>query len=185
LNTLYSSSTSIEVDEVKKFKAIFFPGGGSDVNPALYGEDNTSSYVDTYSIERDLHEFEIYKEAMNLNKKIVGACRGLQLISVLNGIKLVQDISPRHDNYHPIDILDEDPVLKFVDSVNSVYKVNSMHHQGVLVESVPKEFKVVAKHNDIVEILRIGKNILLFQSHPEISWYKFPRLVEAFINDEI
>lgn len=62
--------------------------GGSDVNPALYGEEKHPSTA--FDAKRDEFEKACYKRA-GLKLK-VGICRGGQFLNVMNGGSLWQDV---------------------------------------------------------------------------------------------
>lgn len=61
--------------------------GGSDVSPHLYGEENYASHCD---LARDEFELSVFY-SLSPEQAKVGICRGLQLLNVLNGGKLIQD----------------------------------------------------------------------------------------------
>jgi putative glutamine amidotransferase len=67
--------------------------GGVDVHPSLYsGSPTYNNRPEMFLHERDLFESRIYRYAQ-LNKiPILGICRGMQLINVLEGGKLIQDL---------------------------------------------------------------------------------------------
>lgn len=75
--------------------------GGEDVNPKYYGENPnpTTSFNDL----RDVYEMEEINKAISLNKPLYGTCRGMQLLTVMAGGKLVQNqsnaISPHLFNH--------------------------------------------------------------------------------------
>lgn len=65
--------------------------GGEDVSPHLYGEENISSHTNE---ARDNFEIEVYEEFRG-KVPMVGICRGGQLLNVLNGGKMIQDLPKR------------------------------------------------------------------------------------------
>lgn len=75
----------------KSFDLVQFTGG-ADVNPVLYHETSPAGvcHVDP---ERDLMELQIFEKAKHHGVKIAGICRGLQLINVAVGGKLLHHIS--------------------------------------------------------------------------------------------
>lgn len=113
---------------LEEAKLVIFTGG-ADINPAIYGQSNRHS---SFNAERDTAEVEVLRKALNLGKKILGVCRGHQLINGYLGGSLVQDISSElnvvHENEHHLEILDEGGLIPNVFSG----MVNSMHHQGVV-----------------------------------------------------
>lgn len=104
--------------------------GGSDVDPALYG-DNT--HRSTYTnIERDKREIISIEAAVKMGKPIFGTCRGLQLLNVIAGGKMIQDM--RHPHAH---------VIRFFDGTDAV--TNSLHHQMVHPFNLREEqYRIVA-----------------------------------------
>lgn len=104
---------------------VVFPGG-PDVNPALYGE--TAVHSLTRMDDRlDLFEIECYKRARDMGKKIVGICRGGQLMCAMAGGKLVQHQSDRN-SHHPIFTYD-----------GTIITVSSSHHQAMYPWLLPDD----------------------------------------------
>ena len=138
---------------MNKYDIVVF-SGGADINPKLYNEENLSSY---YNEDRDEYELRVLDKHYG-KAKLYGICRGLQFLSAtIYGLKLVQDIQPKHNNYHSTHI------NKF-----GIYKVNSLHHQGLMYsDNLP--FEVLAIHNNIVEsFIDYDNKVHSVQFHPEI-----------------
>jgi putative glutamine amidotransferase len=92
--------------------------GGSDVDPALYGEvRHRSTHVD---VRRDAYEVELFKRALELGIPMVGVCRGAQFLCVMAGGKLVQDVGG-HQVDHEVRTSD-----------GRWLEVSSLHHQMML-----------------------------------------------------
>jgi len=111
--------------------------GGSDMDPAYFGQENTASYG--INPDRDRVEFALAEAYLRAGKPILGICRGHQLINVALGGTLVQDIGdPMHlfhtqgqpgvDRIHPV-WCREDSFLYGM--YGPVFPVNSSHHQVV------------------------------------------------------
>src|SRR5262245_43428485 len=64
--------------------------GGVDVEPALYGETRHPT-VETDDV-RDGYEFALAREAMARNLPLLAICRGAQVLNVVAGGTLLQDI---------------------------------------------------------------------------------------------
>ncbi len=65
--------------------------GGTDVDPTLYGQSNTSArHVDT---SRDRLERDLILWAVAEGKPVLGICRGMQLLTVALGGTLHQEAS--------------------------------------------------------------------------------------------
>jgi putative glutamine amidotransferase len=144
-------------NQIKEAKLIIFTGG-ADINPNLYGEPNLYSY---YSPERDRTEVELFNLIKRKDKKILGICRGHQLINALMGGTLYQDLTKQlgmpHSGRHRITKTKENTILDF-DSVNS------LHHQGIK-RSFTKE-GVTSIYNGVVESIETD-DIISVQFHPE------------------
>ena len=65
--------------------------GGHDVDPHMYGEEPLP-VCGTCCHERDILEEKIYGIAKAEDKPVLGICRGIQLINVLQGGTLYQDL---------------------------------------------------------------------------------------------
>lgn len=69
-------------------------GGGGDVEPAWYGQENWA--CDTVDGERDWRERQLIGLAVEKKIPILGICRGIQLLNVVFGGDLIQDIGASH-----------------------------------------------------------------------------------------
>lgn len=101
------------VDSVEKADIVVF-SGGADINPELYGCKRHDSTW--FSEQRDALEVNCYKK-LSKNQTVIGICRGAQLITALNGGKLIQDVSGHTNGPHTVTNND----IKF--------KIESIHHQ--------------------------------------------------------
>lgn len=131
-NWLVGAGTEFEGQLVRSIEEadLVLLTGGQDVHPSFYDEPQgpahgtdpaTSSYL-----TRDQQEILVITEAMALNKPMFGTCRGLQLLNVIAGGKLVQDMS--HPSRHDIQFYD-----------GTVVSTNSIHHQIVHPFNLPEE----------------------------------------------
>lgn len=105
------------VDSIEDADLVMFTGG-EDINPALYKE-NVGKYTH-YNQERDDLEVAAYKKAVELGKKMIGICRGGQLLTALNGGKLIQHVNG-HSSAHEITVCWR--------GKNEVIDITSSHHQ--------------------------------------------------------
>lgn len=153
--------------------------GGHDVDPTLYNEEPLLKLGEIFP-ERDKFDSTLYKNAIKLKKPILGICRGFQLINVINGGSLYQDLSYadfvniRHNQVdnpsqatHSI-LVNKDTFLYEI--VGEKFRVNSFHHQ--ILKDLAKDFKIVAKSKDgvIEAIEKITEDSFIFatQWHPEM-----------------
>ena len=93
--------------------------GGSDISPSLYGEVTLEKTQ--VNITRDAYEVSLYHRMLRQTKRriaFVGICRGGQLLNVMNGGKLWQDVEGHKSTHSVIDL-----------TTNKVVRVNSYHHQ--------------------------------------------------------
>ena len=170
--------------------------GGHDVNPYNYGEDPLLKIGEVFP-ERDVFDMEIYKTAVKFNKPVFGICRGFQIINVVNGGSLYQDLSYadfvklKHDQQdnpsqatHSVNF-EEGTFLREI--LGEENKVNSFHHQ--ILKDVAPGFKVVAKSPDgVVEsIQKITEDCFVVgvQWHPEMLSVKYEDSFDEFVKKVI
>lgn len=151
--------------------------GGGDFHPKWYEEPNRGTHMETISVERDITEIALIKEAEGRGMPMLGICRGIQALAVGLGGTLIQDVTssiahfqtaPRPEPTHTVEI---DPTSRLFAVLGLVEKisVNSLHHQAVA--DVPPGWRVSARSEDgIIEAME-GKSggawSLGVQWHPE------------------
>ena len=69
-----------------------FMTGGSDLNPKLYGDQQTPHGSHSWNDVRDTSDFNLIRQAISLDVPMLCACRGLQVLNVVLGGALIQDI---------------------------------------------------------------------------------------------
>ncbi|MCD7946287.1 MAG: gamma-glutamyl-gamma-aminobutyrate hydrolase family protein [Clostridiales bacterium] len=155
--------------------------GGQDVSPALYRatrEENCGAPCEI----RDRMEAILYANALEENKPVLGICRGIQLVNVLQGGTLYQDLptehpggtehhmSPPYDRpVHEVGIVNGTPLYELLGMER--LGVNSYHHQAV--KELGAELEVMAVSEDgLVEAVRhTGKSFVwAVQWHPELDF---------------
>jgi putative glutamine amidotransferase len=161
--------------------------GGGDIDPALYGETPVPG---VYGVEgdRDVFEAALYREAMALGLPILGLCRGMQLINVLRGGNLLQNIeghwqeNPATRPSHEVSVT---PGTALADVVGpaGVAPVNSYHHQAL--RHIGTGLQVTAVCGDVVEAVEaVDADIVCVAWHPEHLAAVDPRqraLFESFV----
>ena len=100
--------------DIKQAHMVVFTGG-SDINPALYGQK--PHRTTWWHEDRDKLEVETFHRTRELGLPMFGICRGAQLICALNGGSLWQ-----HTNHH-----DSHPC--FNTDGEFMFTVSSLHHQ--------------------------------------------------------
>lgn len=170
--------------------------GGIDVNPILYGEEPRER-LGTISPKRDKFDMTLIKVALELNKPILGICRGHQILNVANGGSLYQDLSYIEGCYikhsqgsaptiatHTVDIT---PGTKLYHIIGDKVITNSFHH--LAVKEVAPGFRIVALAKDgVVEAIEKEGNgfVLGIQWHPERNASEDPmmlKIFEALVNE--
>lgn len=172
----------LELDDIEKAIAeamecdgLLLPGG-ADIEPALYGRERQEKCGKPNEL-RDRAEFPLYLAFVKTGKPILCICRGFQLLNVINGGTLYQDISEIKKCNHS-------DFLKRAKAIHSVtvsqgtvlhgifgrkeLGVNSLHHQAV--ETVGEGLTVGAESEDgFIEALELTGHpfCLGVQWHPE------------------
>ncbi len=107
--------------------------GGADMDPALYGEENTAS--EGIDASRDRDELALCRRFFESGRPILGICRGHQVLNVFFGGSLIQDVAHREihvwketcDSIHRVRALH--PFME--QRYGASFSVNSAHHQAV------------------------------------------------------
>ena len=126
-----------DVDILDRIDGIIF-AGGSDVDPALYGE--APHPTTNVKPERDAAEMLLLRAALERDLPTLGICRGMQLMAVAYGGRLHQHLPDvlGHTGHRPTSgpKFGEHPV-RFVSStlchkiLGDEIVVNSVHHPGI------------------------------------------------------
>jgi putative glutamine amidotransferase len=153
--------------------------GGEDVHPKFY---NSNHHPGNWINEkRDIYELrlmEMYKAKKINVKKILGVCRGMQLINVSMGGSLIFDLAEYMGAVHP-------HTHEIVWRENTIFSdifttVNSLHHQALLSMDGQYPVRVLAREpkTSVVEAALWGNTILGFQFHPEF-WRSNMNMAQA------
>ncbi|MFI5188369.1 MAG: aldehyde dehydrogenase family protein [Chitinophagales bacterium] len=156
--------------------------GGVDVDPSFYnGKKKYNNTPSSFQPERDHFEEKIYRYSQMNKIPVLGICRGMQLINILQGGHLIQDLdngNERHrkeesDKEHAIIAENNSLLYKISGSVSG--HVNSAHHQAIDPNGIGDNLMVNAHDDDDEKIIeglefknKTGKAFLLcVQWHPE------------------
>ena len=145
--------------------------GGADMDPALYGQENTASAgIDR---ERDEAELKLVHLFLESGRPILGICKGMQVINVALGGTLIQNVE--NTDVHKWDQVIGDRVHEITagegcflrELYGERFYVNSAHHQAL--DQIGKNLTVTARADDgTPEALEWKeKKLYAVQWHPE------------------
>jgi putative glutamine amidotransferase len=160
--------------------AILF-AGGNDVNPALFDEEKHPTVKDV-SVLRDTVEMRLMEWSLGDRRPIMGICRGMELLNVIRGGTLYQDIpsmlpdASDHDASTKARSLEDmahvlriDPDSRFAQIIGSqTIGTNTHHHQAI--NRLGQSIKAVGWAEDgVIEVIEDPNHPFTIgvQSHPE------------------
>jgi putative glutamine amidotransferase len=177
---------------------ILLPGSDSDVDPARYGREPHRGLGVVQPL-KDATDALVLSEAERRGVPLLAICFGMQILNVVRGGTLIQDIdsqmpeaikheqgAPRERRSHRVRLQGGSLLEKLAGE--AAVMVNSHHHQAI--ETVGRDLVATAWTADgLVEALeeaRRDRFTLAVQWHPEMGWREdqfsrkiFERFVEA------
>jgi len=111
-------------------------GGGDNIDPAHYGAEGDG--LAEYDVERDHFEIDILRRVLDTTVPVLGICRGAQLVNVVLGGTLYQDLrpmrvrTPNRNSAFPVKnvtVAAASGLAAHLDTHR--LRVNSLHHQAV------------------------------------------------------
>lgn len=157
--------------------------GGEDIDPSYYNEEPDPALEDVNK-ERDVSDMAMLQEAIDEDMPVLCTCRGAQVLNVLSGGSLYQDIPSTPEfkdsgilhrdpeeidfTYHELTIEEDSLLAKIVGETR--LNVNSWHHQGL--KDIGENLKVTAHSDDnMVECIERTdcSYVIGVQFHPEWS----------------
>ena len=169
--------------------------GGEDVNPAWYGESVWNETVEIDSV-RDRSDSLLARAALACGKPVLAICRGSQLMNVILGGSLYQDLPSQHPTEtehhmsppydrpaHQVEICKGTPLFDLIQTERM--DVNSYHHQAVR-DKAPALQTMAVSEDGLIEAVCLPERPFVWavQWHPELSWRtdeKSRRIFEAFV----
>ncbi len=153
--------------------------GGPDVHPGRYGQEPDPGAGLKLKPELDDLEFRALEYALSVDMPILAICRGMQVLNVAFGGRLIQDL-PGHrsegdsdDGEHASHQIYVAPGAKTAAIVGSAgfFRVNSYHHQGLMeAQRAPRLMSTAYSVEDgLVEGLESPEHswVIGLQCHPE------------------
>lgn len=183
------------VEEIMKDVKCLIMTGGVDISPYLYENPEewlVSEKDNEFSAERDVSDYILAKYCIDKDIPLLCICRGMQVLSIVSGAKMIQDIPTWFENQgidyeylhreinrkefvpHDVTITDKDSLIYKINGSDVITKVPSWHHQAV--ESLEGSELVVTgttltQGKQIVETVerKDRKFIIGVQYHPEAA----------------
>ena len=173
--------------------------GGEDIHPGLYGETVIPACGETCNLRDNMEKFIFSRAVMEMDKPILGVCRGFEMINVLLGGNLYQDLPSQYikreehgiSHSQPYRLMAHEITIKKDSLLHKLLNkdtitVNSCHHQGV--RELSKHLVCMATSDDeLIEAFYMpGKRFVwAVQWHPESILYdeNNRKLFEHFVTN--
>ena len=163
---------------IEKLDGFIITGGAFDINPSYFSEKRKFTNIITKDTRTD-YEIKLCNNVLKNNLPLLGICGGQQLINIIYGGSLIQDIdkeintnirheqpNPRNQTSHSVTII-KNTYLSDIISKN-IIKVNSAHHQSVKDAGLGLKINALAKDGVIEGIEDPNLNFCMgLQWHPE------------------
>ena len=170
-------------EQLPGLNGFVLPGSPADVEPAEYGSVNHGKST-TADLPRELADRALLSHAFETHKPVLAICYGCQLLNVLLGGTLFQDLRSEtgttvphrkkdvvpelpDDPQHEVRITADSQLAKFAGSTQAV--VNSSHHQSIARPG--RQLRITAQASDgIVECVEWTGDanwVIGVQWHPE------------------
>lgn len=158
--------------------------GGDDMDPALYGQERLS-VTDAPVVARDRWEPWLIRAALGRDVPLLGICRGAQMLQVVLGGPMVQDIPSQvagagvhrqrggeSEASHEVAVVDGSPLARVLAAAGLplVFGVNSLHHQAVALPLAAPLTLMAACADGITEAVCVpdARFVWGVQWHPEM-----------------
>ena len=155
--------------------------GGQDVSPELYGEKPRQACGEVCE-KRDAFERNLFTQALEQDKQMLGICRGIQFFNACLGGTLYQDLPTEHPSevahvmrppyariVHSGALLPGSPLAALLGRTE--LGVNSYHHQAIKALA-PGHAEMARSEDGLVEAVYMPDKSFVWavQWHPEFSF---------------
>ncbi len=180
---------------VDMLDALIFSGGG-DIDPSRY---NGKRHETNYAIdqERDTHELELGRRAIDSGLPTLGICRGAQILNVVQGGKLIEHIPdevgekvlhrapPREPVMHSVRLKPGSRLARILG--RDEFDATSWHHQALRGAAAGLE-AVAHAPDGTIEAIEMPSHpwLIAVQWHPELSAASDPlqqKLFDAIVDE--
>jgi putative glutamine amidotransferase len=181
----YSEDAAVVEGYLDRISGLVVTGGAFDVPPEAYG-DAPRDGLGTLKPGRTAFETELLKGALHRNLPVLGICGGMQLLHVVLGGTLFQDIrreladarehEQKHDRtqpQHPVEVKEGTLLAELIGKGQVM--VNSTHHQAA--RRAPESVSVSAVSPDgVIEAIESRTHLFAVgvQWHPELLIHTVP-----------
>jgi len=167
------------VEEIARKIDGLYATGGYDIDPTLFGEEPHPK-LGTIIPERDQFEIALMRKVLELDKPLLGVCRGSQTLNIALGGNMYQDIyaqipnqllqhqqkAPNKHGSHFVAVKEGSLLNQITGKAR--LRVNSRHHQAN--RSVIEPLQICAQASDgVIEAIESTAHrfVLALQWHPE------------------
>ncbi len=171
--------------------------GGEDINPAMYGEE--IRWAGEPVPVRDASDSAWVRLAVEMDVPLLATCRGTQMVNVVHGGTLYQDLHKdiegnEHNSVadirwegeqHNVNLTEGSPIAETLGTLN--IPVNSTHHQAIRRLGDGLEIMAVSEDGITEGVYRPDKKFVwAVQWHPEmLDHTKYPesdKIFNAFLD---
>ena len=175
------TTDEVMLAQIAEFYDGFLFSGGQDVSPERYGEEKLDCCGET-NMDRDEMEASLFSRVYELDKPILGICRGIQFINASLGGTLYQDLEMQYPSgiehhqkppydvpVHGVEIEEGSPLYGILNIKRMM--VNSYHHQAIKKIS-PHLLPMAYAEDQIIEGVYAPDKKFVWgvQWHPEYLW---------------
>ena len=176
---LPDSRSKVETRELMQGVGGLLLSGGPDVHPERYGQEPDPDTRLHLRPELDDLDFRALEYALGADMPVLALCRGMQVLNVAFGGRLIQDLSGHRNDDSSEDkepashLIYVAPGAKSAAIIGSAgfFKVNSYHHQGLNeAQRAPRLMSTAYSVEDgLVEGLESPEHswVIGLQCHPE------------------